>query len=70
MALLSELQMRFWLDKAVQWGQATSPVAQQDISKHMQSLGNFLQQLVHTLQTTVISTVGPYYSRDDMGNSM
>ncbi|MCI4380889.1 hypothetical protein PGIGA_G00245220 [Pangasianodon gigas] len=56
MAPLSELQMRFWMDKAVQWGQATSPSAQQDISKHMQSLGTFLQQLVQALQTTSSTT--------------
>lgn len=70
MAALSELQMRFWMDKAVQWGQATSPAAQQDISKHMRSLETFLQQLVHTLQTTVISIVRPLYSRNELGNSM
>ncbi|KAI5614026.1 Fanconi anemia group C protein isoform X1 [Silurus asotus] len=56
MAPLSELQMRFWMDKAVQWGQATSPSAQQDISKHIQSLGTFLESLVHTLQTTNSTT--------------
>ncbi|KAK2841048.1 hypothetical protein Q7C36_012627 [Tachysurus vachellii] len=53
---LSEHQTRFWMDKAVQWGQATSPSAQQDISQHMQSLGTFLQQLVHTLQTMSSTT--------------
>ncbi|KAM9475666.1 Fanconi anemia group C protein [Clarias gariepinus] len=51
MALFSELDMRFWVDKAVQWGQATSPSAQQDMSKHMPSLRTLLQQLVHALQT-------------------
>ncbi|XP_058245339.1 Fanconi anemia group C protein isoform X1 [Hemibagrus wyckioides] len=56
MASLSELQMRFWMDKAVQWGQATSPSTQQDISEHMQSLETFLQQLVHTLQTMSSTT--------------
>ncbi|KAF4072236.1 hypothetical protein AMELA_G00260860 [Ameiurus melas] len=56
MAALSELQMRFWMDKAVQWGQARSPAEQQDISKHMRSLETFLQQLVHTLQTTNSTT--------------
>lgn len=63
---LSEHQTRFWMDKAVQWGQATSPSAQQDISQHMQSLGTFLQQLVHTLQTMVIASVMPFYSRDGL----
>lgn len=66
----SELQMRFWMDKAVQWGQATSPSAQQDISEHMQSLGTFLQQLVHALQTMVISSVRPLYAKEDLGTSM
>ncbi|KAK3565784.1 hypothetical protein QTP86_015050 [Hemibagrus guttatus] len=56
MASLSELHMRFWMDRAVQWGQATSPSAQQDISEHMQSLETFLQQLVHTLQTMSSTT--------------
>ncbi|XP_060787908.1 Fanconi anemia group C protein [Neoarius graeffei] len=56
MDTFSELQMRFWMDKAVQWGHATSPSAQQDISEHMQSLGIFLQQLVHTLQTMSSTT--------------
>ncbi|KAF5893950.1 Fanconi anemia group C protein isoform X1, partial [Clarias magur] len=56
MALLSEVEMRFWMDKAEQWGQATSPSALQDMSKHMQSLGTFLQQLVHALQTTGSAT--------------
>lgn len=54
------------MDKAVQWGHATSPSAQQDISEHMQSLGIFLQQLVHTLQTMVISNVRPLCSKEEV----
>ncbi|KAK1801265.1 hypothetical protein P4O66_022959 [Electrophorus voltai] len=48
----SELQLSFWMDKAVKWGQATTPSAQQDMSKHLGSLRSFLQQLLHTLQLT------------------
>lgn len=69
MGPLSELQMGFWMDKAVQWGQATSSSAQEDICKHMQSLGAFLQQLVHALQTTVISSARPLYSREELSDS-
>ncbi|XP_076859741.1 Fanconi anemia group C protein isoform X2 [Brachyhypopomus gauderio] len=50
MAALSEPQLSFWLDKAVKWGQATSPSAQRDMSRHLGSLRSFLQQLLHTLQ--------------------
>ncbi|TSL10195.1 Fanconi anemia group C protein [Bagarius yarrelli] len=50
MAPLSELQMRFWMDKAVQWGQATSLSAQQDSStteamKQFPFVGQFLGRL-------------------------
>ncbi|XP_026887562.2 Fanconi anemia group C protein isoform X2 [Electrophorus electricus] len=52
----SELQLSFWMDKAVKWGQATTPSAQQDMSKHLGSLRSFLQQLLHTLQLTSSAT--------------
>uniref|UniRef100_A0A3Q4H4R7 FA complementation group C n=1 Tax=Neolamprologus brichardi TaxID=32507 RepID=A0A3Q4H4R7_NEOBR len=40
------LEMQFWLDKAVAWGQADSPDTQKDTCLHMSRLRDFLQQLL------------------------
>ncbi|XP_066499691.1 Fanconi anemia group C protein [Hoplias malabaricus] len=50
MAVFPESQVSYWMDKAVTWGQATSPSAQQDTSRHLEALRSFLQQLLQTLQ--------------------
>ncbi|XP_036434256.1 Fanconi anemia group C protein [Colossoma macropomum] len=50
MAALPDHQVSFWMDKAVKWGQATSPSAQLDTTRHLDCLRSFLQQLLQTLQ--------------------
>uniref|UniRef100_W5MSF2 FA complementation group C n=2 Tax=Lepisosteus oculatus TaxID=7918 RepID=W5MSF2_LEPOC len=47
----SEDLIEFWLDKAVEWGQATTFTSQQDVCLHLQKLRTFLQQLCQKLQT-------------------
>ncbi|XP_072537048.1 Fanconi anemia group C protein isoform X2 [Salminus brasiliensis] len=56
MAALPELQVSFWMDKAVTWGQATSPSIQLDAGRHLNSLRNFLQQLLQALQSMSSTT--------------
>uniref|UniRef100_A0A8B9GU08 FA complementation group C n=1 Tax=Astyanax mexicanus TaxID=7994 RepID=A0A8B9GU08_ASTMX len=51
MAVIPELQVTFWMDKAVTWGQATSLSARLDTTKHLNSLRSFLQQLLEKLQS-------------------
>ncbi|XP_049341660.1 Fanconi anemia group C protein isoform X1 [Astyanax mexicanus] len=51
MAVIPELQVSFWMDKAVTWGQATSLSARLDTTKHLNSLRSFLQQLLEKLQS-------------------
>ncbi|XP_034398532.1 Fanconi anemia group C protein isoform X2 [Cyclopterus lumpus] len=44
--LLDVQEMRFWLDKAVAWGQADRPDTQKDTALHLSRLRDFLQQLL------------------------
>uniref|UniRef100_G3NVE5 FA complementation group C n=2 Tax=Gasterosteus aculeatus aculeatus TaxID=481459 RepID=G3NVE5_GASAC len=39
-------ELRFWLDKAVCWGQADGPDARKDASLHLSRLKDFLQQVL------------------------
>ncbi|TRY86526.1 hypothetical protein DNTS_010145 [Danionella cerebrum] len=50
MAMVSQTDVQFWMEKAVSWGEATSPSALLDTSKHLGSLRKFLQQLLEALQ--------------------
>uniref|UniRef100_A0A8C2ZWR3 Uncharacterized protein n=1 Tax=Cyclopterus lumpus TaxID=8103 RepID=A0A8C2ZWR3_CYCLU len=52
--LLDVQEMRFWLDKAVAWGQADRPDTQKDTALHLSRLRDFLQQLL-TLINNVVS---------------
>ncbi|TNN65774.1 Fanconi anemia group C [Liparis tanakae] len=53
--LLDAREMRFWLDKAVAWGQADRPDAQKDAALHLSRLRDFLRQIL-TFINSVSST--------------
>ncbi|XP_056275520.1 Fanconi anemia group C protein isoform X2 [Pseudoliparis swirei] len=53
--LLDVQEMRFWLDKAVAWGQADRPGTRKDTALHLSRLRDFLQQLL-TFINSVSST--------------
>ncbi|XP_020827361.1 Fanconi anemia group C protein isoform X2 [Phascolarctos cinereus] len=44
------LNFKFWLNKAVAWGQATTFESQQDVCLHLPQLQKFLQQIYETLK--------------------
>jgi len=54
--LLDVQEMRFWLDKAVAWGQADRPGTRKDTALHLSRLRDFLQQLL-TFINSVVSNV-------------
>lgn len=44
------LDFKYWLDKAVEWGQATTLETQKDVCLHLPQLQEFLQQTYETLK--------------------
>lgn len=50
MAGVSETNVQFWMNKAVNWGEASSCSALLDTSRHLGPLRNFLQQILQGLQ--------------------
>ncbi|XP_066567311.1 Fanconi anemia group C protein isoform X2 [Amia ocellicauda] len=62
MSPTTEELVKFWLDKAVEWGQATTLTSQQDVCLHLQKLKAFLQHICQKLQhmsTTVAMRMFP-----------
>ncbi|NWJ05442.1 FANCC protein, partial [Crypturellus undulatus] len=47
---VSELDFKYWLDKATEWGQATTLESQKDVCCHLPQLQEFLQQIYETLK--------------------
>ncbi|NWV01072.1 FANCC protein, partial [Upupa epops] len=45
-----KLNFRFWLDKAIEWGQATTRESQNDVCLHLPQLQEFLHQIYETLR--------------------
>ncbi|XP_032530534.1 Fanconi anemia group C protein isoform X1 [Chiroxiphia lanceolata] len=45
-----KLNFEYWLDKAVEWGQATTLESQKDVCLHLPQLQEFLHQLYETLK--------------------
>ncbi|XP_028828700.1 Fanconi anemia group C protein isoform X1 [Denticeps clupeoides] len=56
MAPFSEPDVRFWMAKAVEWGQATAPFAQLDTVRSLGGLRDFLQTVLGALQLTSSTT--------------
>ncbi|KAG7223377.1 hypothetical protein INR49_032204 [Caranx melampygus] len=54
--LLNVQEMKFWLDKAVAWGQADSPDTQRDTGLHLSRLSSHLQQLLTHINNTRSTT--------------
>ncbi|NXP28342.1 FANCC protein, partial [Scytalopus superciliaris] len=52
-----KLNFEYWLDKAIEWGQATTPESQKDVCLHLPQLQEFLCQLYETLKDVEGSTV-------------
>ncbi|NWV25772.1 FANCC protein, partial [Origma solitaria] len=49
-ATVPKLNFEYWLDKAVEWGQATALESQKDVCLHLPQLQEFLHQLYETLK--------------------
>ncbi|NWX92062.1 FANCC protein, partial [Nothoprocta pentlandii] len=47
---VSKLDFKYWLDKATEWGQATTLESQKDVCHHLPQLQEFLQQIYETLK--------------------
>ncbi|NXA14243.1 FANCC protein, partial [Sapayoa aenigma] len=47
---VSKLNFEYWLDKAIEWGQATTLESQRDVCLHLPQLQEFLHQLYETLK--------------------
>ncbi|NXA37165.1 FANCC protein, partial [Eudromia elegans] len=47
---VSKLDFKYWLDKATEWGQATTLESQEDVCRHLPRLQEFLQQIYETLK--------------------
>lgn len=47
------LDFKYWLDKAVEWGQGTTLETQKDVCLHLPQLQEFLQQTYETLKHMV-----------------
>ncbi|NXE88039.1 FANCC protein, partial [Menura novaehollandiae] len=45
-----KLNFQYWLDKAIEWGQATALESQKDVCLHLPQLQEFLHQLYETLK--------------------
>ncbi|NWT05105.1 FANCC protein, partial [Mionectes macconnelli] len=45
-----KLNFEYWLDKAIEWGQATTLESQKDVCLHLPQLQEFLHQLYETLK--------------------
>ncbi|XP_068784227.1 Fanconi anemia group C protein isoform X2 [Struthio camelus] len=45
-----KLNFEYWLDKATEWGQATTLESQKDVCRHLPQLQEFLQQIYETLK--------------------
>ncbi|NWX35723.1 FANCC protein, partial [Notiomystis cincta] len=47
---LPKLNFEYWLDKAIEWGQATTVESQKDVCLHLTQLQEFLHQLYETIK--------------------
>ncbi|XP_064592646.1 Fanconi anemia group C protein isoform X2 [Zonotrichia leucophrys gambelii] len=47
---MPKLNFEYWLDKAVEWGQATTLESQKDVCLHLPQLQEFLHQLYETIK--------------------
>ncbi|XP_031464051.1 Fanconi anemia group C protein [Phasianus colchicus] len=47
---MPKLNFKFWLDKAIEWGQATTLESQKDVCLHLPQLQEFLCQTYETLK--------------------
>ncbi|NXD17496.1 FANCC protein, partial [Nothocercus nigrocapillus] len=47
---VSKLDFKYWLDKATEWGQATTLESQKDVCRHLPQLQEFLQQFYETIK--------------------
>ncbi|KAI6058244.1 Fanconi anemia group C protein [Aix galericulata] len=52
------LDFKYWLDKAVEWGQATTLETQKDVCLHLPQLQEFLQQTYETLKHMLAPSTG------------
>ncbi|KAF4794974.1 Fanconi anemia complementation group C [Turdus rufiventris] len=52
-----KLNFEYWLDKAIEWGQATTLESQKDVCLHLPQLQEFLHQLYETIKRLPGSTV-------------
>uniref|UniRef100_A0A8C3V9L9 Fanconi anemia group C protein homolog n=2 Tax=Catharus ustulatus TaxID=91951 RepID=A0A8C3V9L9_CATUS len=52
-----KLNFEYWLDKATEWGQATTLESQKDVCLHLPQLQEFLRQLYETIKHLPGSTV-------------
>ncbi|NWS33886.1 FANCC protein, partial [Polioptila caerulea] len=52
-----KLDFEYWLDKAIEWGQATTLESQKDVCLHLRQLQEFLHQLYETIKHLPGSTV-------------
>ncbi|NXB52802.1 FANCC protein, partial [Leucopsar rothschildi] len=52
-----KLNFEYWLDKAIEWGQATTLESQKDVCLHLPQLQEFLHQLYETIKHLQGSTV-------------
>ncbi|XP_063036462.1 Fanconi anemia group C protein isoform X2 [Melospiza melodia melodia] len=50
---MPKLNFEYWLDKAVEWGQATTLESQKDVCLHLPQLQEFLHQLYETIKHLV-----------------
>lgn len=48
-----KLNFEYWLDKAIEWGQATTLESQKDVCLHLPQLQEFLHQVYETLKHMV-----------------
>ncbi|NXA00502.1 FANCC protein, partial [Nesospiza acunhae] len=49
-ATVPKLNFEYWLDKAIEWGQATTSESQKDVCLHLPQLQEFLHQLYETIK--------------------
>lgn len=48
-----KLNFKYWLDKAIEWGQVTTLESQKDVCLHLPQLQEFLRQTYETLKHMV-----------------
>ncbi|NXB70087.1 FANCC protein, partial [Donacobius atricapilla] len=48
--MVPKLDFEYWLDKAIEWGQATTLESQKDVCLHLPQLQEFLHQLYETIK--------------------